>query len=220
MKNKLIKLFSISINKTILFNFKFIRGFRKFLFPIHVFRGIRFARIGSRKEVWISPRVKKIEIGCPGSFRISRTGFWNVSKDSRVEFLGGNIYLSCGIQLYVGSKAKLKIGNNFKINSNSMIICSNSIDIGDDVACGWENEFLDGDGHSISKNGQVLPKTGKISIGNHVWIASRCCLLKGASVPNNTVIAFGAVISKLLNEQNSIYGLNNKRLSSIDNWYY
>lgn len=54
------------------------------------------------------------------------------------------------------------------------------------------------DGHTIFdiNSGEVINRAKPITIGNHVWIGANSIILKGASIPNNSILGTGSVISK------------------------
>lgn len=71
----------------------------------------------------------------------------------------------------------------------------------------WDNLIMDIDFHKIrNENNQVINPDKEIIIGEHVWIGSRCTILKGAVVKKGNVIAANSVITGKNDFQNSIIG--------------
>lgn len=65
---------------------------------------------------------------------------------------------------------------------------------------------MDTDFHKIiNDKGQLLNPPKEITIGNHVWIGCKCLLLKGAKIPDGSIIAANSFINKPLEINNSIY---------------
>lgn len=96
-----------------------------------------------------------------------------------------------------GPNSHVKIGDHCMFTERVLLNPSEAITIGDDVAMGSEvqvwthGSFLDiMDGY---------PATFKsITIGNHVWIPSRCILLPGITIGDNVVIGIGSLVNKSL----------------------
>ena len=47
-----------------------------------------------------------------------------------------------------------------------------------------------------------------IVVGNHVWIGCKCMLLKGAEVPNDTVLAAGTLLTSSISGEHQVIGGN------------
>jgi len=45
-------------------------------------------------------------------------------------------------------------------------------------------------------------------VGNHVWIGCKCVLLKGAEVPDNTVVAAGTMVKSNFSSEYQVIGGN------------
>lgn len=136
---------------------------------------------------------------------------WQVSGRVR---LGRNITLGQGTRISVGDSGELVIGNDFCITARSSIICHKKVEIGKDVLLSWDNLVMDTDFHHIDYSSI----SGPIRIGDHVWIGCRCLVLKGASIPEGSVLAAGAMVTKELPEVNALYGGVNKKLRSDISW--
>ncbi|MED0936424.1 acyltransferase [Bacillus mobilis] len=137
------------------------------------------------------------------STRIGEIGQVNLDKTvvqlgehSEFETKGGNVHLGPGVRAIVGPHAKLSIGSNSFISSNSLIICKESIDVGDNCAISWDVQIMDTDFHSFVENGKNKIETKPIKIGNNVWIGSRVTILKGIKIGDGAVIGAGSVVTK------------------------
>ena len=66
---------------------------------------------------------------------------------------------------------------------------------------------MDTDFHKVisTESQQQINNDKPVQIGNHVWIACKSTILKGSSVPDNSVIAAGSVISKKYTNVNTVY---------------
>lgn len=63
---------------------------------------------------------------------------------------------------------------------------------------------MDTDWHSLLKEGRVLNTDEEVSIEDGSWICSNVTVLKGAQVPEGTVIASGSTIAKSWDEQKCV----------------
>jgi len=181
--------------KSILYSFLYARG--KFMTApiVSKFNCYVKAHKTSRFEIG-----RKLFLG----FRTSRYGDVAHSKyDKTVIQLAQNSKLIItetadfgpGVRVVIGQDAKMIIGNNSFITANSLVLCAESVSIGDNCAISWGVQIMDSDIHQIaspSRSNSVKP----ISIGDNVWIGSRATILKGVTIGDGAIIAAGAVVTK------------------------
>ena len=109
----------------------------------------------------------------------------------------GRIIVNNDVLLF--SKGTLNIGTQFGINSYSRIVAHNQINIGNNVTIGQFVSILDHDhkygfeGENLQLNGYT---TAPIIIGNNVWIADKCTILKGVTIGNNVIIGANTLVNK------------------------
>lgn len=97
----------------------------------------------------------------------------------------------------------------FSSNSGLKISCAKEIILMEDIKCGWNNLIIDSDGHSITQNGNIINYPQKVQINSHVWIGANVSILKGVTVPANSVVAMGTIlVNKNLKESNIIIADN------------
>jgi acetyltransferase-like isoleucine patch superfamily enzyme len=111
-------------------------------------------------------------------------------------YLGDDCILDSKPDLYTQAKgAKLNIGSNTYINGTRFGVFS-SISVGKDCILA-DVRLMDTDFHSVAKN-RVYPeavvKHAPITIENNVWIAAGSAVLKGVTIGQDSVIAFGSVV--------------------------
>ncbi len=102
---------------------------------------------------------------------------------------GTDIFLSEGAYLRLGGK-KLESGSG--ITENTRIMVKRSITIGSDFLCAWGSFITDCDWHLIKRKDHQAD----VEIGDHVWIAPNCSILKGTRIGNGCIVATGAVINR------------------------
>lgn len=207
------KLRQVSIAKTVRFNVHYF-GLRGLVgLPILVARNyfFRTLRGGVRVE---APKRFGVKLGFPGTGTVDqrfRRGCWEVEGD--VEF-AGSAFFGHGSAVSVGPSGRLRVGDRFSCTATSTFICQESLEIGDRCSVSWDSLVMDSDFHSI--NGE--PANSPVVIGDDVWVGCRATILKGSVIPNGSIVAAGAVLSKRLNEERAVYGGTNKLLKRDVTW--
>lgn len=107
--------------------------------------------------------------------------------------LNGNVHVGSGTLIEIHKNACLELGKDIAINSNTSIICTKSIKIGDDTRIAWDAEIIDSDFHQITKGAEI---SARIEIGNHVFISRRTMIMKGVKIGDGAIIAAGAIVTK------------------------
>lgn len=102
----------------------------------------------------------------------------------------------------------LEIESDFYVNGTLKIeFCNNTkVHIGQDCMFSYNILIRTGDGHKITtlkSNKQINPNQD-IFIGNHVWIAGNATILKGAYIPDNTIIGASSLVNKKFTEKNTV----------------
>lgn len=100
----------------------------------------------------------------------------------------------------------LEIGDNFSIGEYHKIVVSTNSKIGNNNMHAFNNTYIDSDTHPIfNREGQRINPAKGFFIGDDVWIATHCTILKGAEIPDGDVIGAGSIINKRLIETNAVY---------------
>lgn len=97
-------------------------------------------------------------------------------------------------KLYTGTNGTLTIGTNSRING-AHIDAQTSITIGKNVRIAPYTIILDSDFHSLH-NHFIEGESKPIVIEDNVWLATRCTILKGVTIGQNSVVATGAIVTK------------------------
>lgn len=115
------------------------------------------------------------------------------------------------------SLAVIRIGNNARFSNNVSIIARERIEIGDDFLCGEQVVIFDSDFHEISPemrhagNGKTVP----VKIGRNVWIGSRCIIMKGSTIGDDSIIAAGSVVCGTIPARCIAAGVPARQIKSI-----
>lgn len=140
---------------------------------------------GSKAETYIRLRDNAIWSNCKGC---------KISYGSTVEILDSSLFDT----------------SYFTMNSNSVVIAAEKIEIGQDVMIGRNVVVYDSDFHDVvQKNGTKKIKSLPVTIGNHVWITSNVTILKGVTIGENSIISSSSLVKNNV-MPHSIYGISYK----------
>jgi acetyltransferase-like isoleucine patch superfamily enzyme len=102
---------------------------------------------------------------------------------------------------------KLKIGQDVSINHGCFISAHGGLEIGDYVAIGHGTSILTTE-HSydgLDTPIKYQPVTYQpVRIGSNVWIGARSTILAGVSIASGTIIGAGAVVTKSIEQPDTI----------------
>jgi carbonic anhydrase/acetyltransferase-like protein (isoleucine patch superfamily) len=147
----------------------------------------------------------KIGFGDVGHYdRKHSRSIWQVS--GRVSF-GGKASIGHGSKLSI--RGDLALGADFNMTAESTIVCAKSIRFGNDCLLSWDILVMDTDEHPLyDKEHKRINPDKPIIVGNHVWIGCKCVLLKGAEIPDNTVLAAGTLLTSAFSGEQQVIGGN------------
>ena len=115
--------------------------------------------------------------------RLYQNSEWNVRETCSINY-------GCTIEVLKGAVLNTKY---FTMNSNSVLVCSDNIEIQHDVMIGRNVVIYDSDYHQIRKK-SVLNASKPVSIGTHVWLGTNSMILKGAVIGENCIIGAGETV--------------------------
>lgn len=113
----------------------------------------------------------------------------------------------------------LYIGRNSGIRGVSFVAKDANITVGRNCMFSYDVIVRNNDSHKVlDQDGNVTNMAQDIVIGDHVWLCERSTILKGVTIGNNSVIAYGAIVTKDC-PPNSIMAGNPARVVKQDiNW--
>lgn len=171
-------------------------------------------------------RIKKSEIHLPNKLNIN----WkNISiKDSSFFQIGEQSIIkgTLDIQKEGGT---LIIGENTFVGGRSIIVCTVSVKIGNNVLISHDCYITDTAGHSFDasirrndipnrwkgfKNWDVVDSS-PINIGNDCWIGPRVIILKGVEIGEGAIIAAGSVVTKNVEPYTLVGGVPAKPIKKL-----
>ena len=222
-----------SIPKTLRFNLHYFPLKTALKLPVVVSHRTYLRELHGKVELpeKVERAMVKIDFGDVGHYDRKRSrGIWQVS--GTVSF-GGKASIGHGSKISV--RGDLKLGAGFNMTAESTIVCAKDIRFGDDCLLAWDVLVMDTDEYPIYRHETDRPETrdaGAVScpevplpasnntenerinpdkpivVGDHVWIGCKCVLLKGAEVPDNTVVAAGTLLTSAFSGEYQVIGGN------------
>ena len=128
------------------------------------------------------------------------------NKCKKVE-IGKNFKLETDSKVRVINGGEFTVGDNCFINCGTYITIMGKTTIGNDGMIGPGVMIFDHD-HAYAVNGGIKEgKTiiGEIRIGNNVWIGANSCILRGATIGDNSVIAAGSIVKGIIPNDTLLY---------------
>lgn len=197
----------IGIINTLRFNWRYFGGVKP---KILISRNVILKTL--KGEVSIeNPTLGGVKIGFGSVGIIDEKRDKTIWENSGNVCFQGHARLNVGTKIVCGSTGRLSFGENVQVTGRSSFICYQEISIGDDCLISWDNLLMDTDFHKIynlDSRGDIdkaLNGNKAITIGKHTWVGCRCMILKGAYIPENSVVAAGSVITKKLETSNAVY---------------
>lgn len=208
MKSFFLKIISYrwffrNIFKTIYLNFKCLPFKQAILLPILLYKP-RLLDISGR--IIIESCNVRFGMICLGRNTVSFYPNTGITIENRGTIIfKGKARINSGGCLSVNCNAVLSFGANFSSTAELKIACYHSILIGENVLVGWETKIFDTDFHKITLlNGDEVKSYGQIIIGNNVWIAHDCLIMKNTVVPDCCVVG---ARSMLMSKYDTTYSL-------------
>ena len=98
------------------------------------------------------------------------------------------------IELVALPGAELTIGDGTSINRGASICAQSSVRIGRNCGIGNDCLIFDTDFHEVDDRTRV-PDAAPVTIGDDVWLAARCIVLKGVTIGDGAVVCAGSVVA-------------------------
>jgi len=137
--------------------------------------------------------------------------------DCKISIKGNNNTIIIGEKVYAvkceiyieDDFSFVEIGKECHISGLTHLACIEgcNIIIGEKCLFSSDVTFRTGDSHSIlDLEGIRINPSQNIEIGNHVWIGNKTIITKGVIIPENCIVATGAIVTKKFEEPNVIIG--------------
>ena len=129
------------------------------------------------------------------------------------KLLAGNCQFYSGVRMEIGPKATLSIGNGTYLNRNTLIVCEDLVEIGENCKIAWDVNIMDSDLHPIDET-PIVNKP--VRIEDNVWIGCRSIILKGVTIGKGAVVAAGSVVTKNIPPRTVWGGSPAKFITNLD----
>lgn len=187
-----------SIFPTIYFNFHYLPFSQAIKLPILLYKPHLFRCKGQVKIISDNIKPGMIKLGIYGVTIYPNNGIMFQNNGGVITFrgrccIGNNSYIS------VGKNGVLDFGGQFNATASLKIVAYHKITFGDDVLVGWENMFVDNDGHQITTVNKdiIIPKPyGAVHIGKGCWFAYGSYVMKNTKLPDYCIVAAKSMLNK------------------------
>ena len=210
----------ISLPKTVYFNFRCLNINEAIKLPILIGYNIKIRKcnggvISFEKGVKVRPFLVRVGFGGSETVVTNRYGIVNIENGTLV--FHGQATFASGSTL--DCSGHLEIGDHFSTNRNAFVSCSKEVIIGDNVMLGWDVTIFDASGHTVYYKGEPKTSQATIKIGNHVWLCSKAQILKGAEIGNESIVAWGSIVTKAIEGENLlIAGIPAQKIQEAISW--
>ena len=133
--------------------------------------------------------------------------------DGKIHINSTDVRMGKGVKFYPGGfrgGSNIEIGNHVDIGVGTVIYSRNGIKIGDNTSIAGQCYIIDSN-HGIAKGRLIREQPMDsapegISIGNDVWIAAQCTVLKGARINDHAVIGAQSLVNSEIPEDAICFG--------------
>lgn len=172
--------------------------------------GTWFRYFGKHSTLEISGQVKigkNVYIGDYVSIIVEPGASLTIADHS---FIGENCYIKC-------FGGKIEIGRDVSINSKSYINGCGGVKIGDNTRIGTQSIII-ASNHKFGEPDVLvkdqITKQG-VSLGKNIWLGARVTVLDGVTILDNSVIGACSLVSKPLTEAGVYVGIPAKKIKSL-----
>lgn len=186
----------VNLCKTLYVNFKVFPIRIAYKLPIYIYGKIVFRSL--KGQIIIEDKIKR------GMIKVGKQVYVATSVPRTIWIINGTlifkgqINFEQGTYLLVSNNANLTFGTNGTfVGSDTKIMCFENIFIGDNVEITWECQIIDTSFHYIfNEKGETSKLTKKIIISDNIWIGNRTTIMKGAILPEYSIVASNSLINK------------------------
>jgi acetyltransferase-like isoleucine patch superfamily enzyme len=104
-----------------------------------------------------------------------------------------------------GRKPGLILGEHAAITGTHFIDCNDLVSIGEFSLLAGKGTFIYTHGIDVRKNEQTV---GKVRIGKYCMVGARCMIVKGAELPDCSVLAAQSMLQRKMSEPYGLYSGN------------
>jgi acetyltransferase-like isoleucine patch superfamily enzyme len=196
---------------TIYVNFKFFALRDAIKFPLFLFGPVSIRSLKGKIIVLGELKPGLVKIGKNNVEIVDRGIKTVLNIQGTLTFMGSAI-IKAGTALSIDKGSQMTVGNAFSCSVRTVLIASGgaNITIGNNCTFSWDILMLTSDFHNIyDKNtNAIINPARNIIIGDKVWLGSKCTVLKGSQIPDNTIVGSTCTVSGKLEKSYVIYAGN------------
>ena len=175
-------------------------------FVRRIYRRLRPTVIkGNNNKVSIKSKRHGFYVRIHGNNNTIEIGENSRLKNTQITIFGDNNHIiaedgskldgPCKITLEGNST--LYIGHNSGIRGVTFVAKDANITVGRNCMFSYDVIVRNNDSHKVlDADGNITNSAQDIAIGNHVWLCERSTILKGVTIGEDSIIAYGAVVTK------------------------
>ena len=187
-----------NLPKTLYFNFKVFDLRTAIKLPVLLFGDIQLEGLHAGCVELRQAKLGVVKIG--GGWHTETFGYSNRYKSFlRIKgklVLGSKILIQQGFVLSISNKAIVTIGDNVRINERVTIHSKESITLNCNCWISWNSQIFDSSFHYMVKQGKLAYRNVPVFLGRNVWVANSVTIMKGAYLPDHTVVASNSLVNK------------------------
>lgn len=161
--------------------------------------------------------LKKVRIRIHGSNNCVDIGDFSILEGVSIDIRGDNNTITIGEDCrLVGTEFCIEdSGNTIAVGDRTRILGKTElaaiegtrIAIGDNCLFSSDIHFRTGDSHSVlNLEGRRINASEDITIGSHVWVGRAVTCLKGATVPDHSIVGASALVTGKFRQGNCVLG--------------
>lgn len=196
----------ISIFKTVYFNLKYFPLGQALRLPVFISSNVHFLKTSGTIVIPENAKTGNIKIGFGNIGIFDRKRSRAILQISGKVIFKGKANIGHGSKISVGKNALLEIGENFVVTAETQIVAQKQITFGHTCLISWDCLIMDTDFHKIyDKTDTQINPNKPIIIGNNVWIGCRNLILKGAVIPDNSIIGANSSVTNDISGEEGLF---------------
>lgn len=127
---------------------------------------------------------------------------------SQLEIVGNNCLIRIGKKTDIGGAYLSAKGEETLLTIGEHCMFSRNINV------------MTYDGHPIydADSNNIINSPLNISIGNRVWVAANASILKGVTIADDSIVAFGSIVTRKVDEKTIVAGSPAKTIKTNIKW--
>lgn len=194
--NKFKHFFTINWIKTLYFNFKMLPFKIAIKLPIVFYGKVKFNGLNGKIQFNIEPYRFMCAFGKSQEvFKLSQGG---ELKLSGLLVINGAFSFGNDYSIHLFRNSKLSLAENSYFGKKTIIVCSNSIELGSSMRLGYESQIVDTNFHyTVDLISGLSNKTSKpIIIGDKTWIGNRSTIMSGTRTNDYLIVGSNSLLNK------------------------